>query len=339
MDLRKVLTYVLLVAGVVVLATASSRSLVLAIWNWDNTYKDNRDWYRIYHSPWGDLVAQANMDGMEKFREPKLYSYSRPSHCSGGNVALFIFGDSYTRDIPDSAFCNISNYKNERVTGEFNFVPVAGKKNVLILEMTERNIRSILHSRIDFMQAPAANVSMAGEERKSYGAFVNKNLDYLLFRFNFLNPVKFLKGKMNYTLFERGDGNSVLSDDGRYLFYKPTVLNTGIYSSYAPLHDTEVTYVARKLNNIYTNFRKMGFKEVYLSVIPSPASILQPVGYNRLIPLLQSNPDLRIKVIDIYKPYSSSSHPEAYYRLGDTHWNNNGMHLWLDMVNLELNKY
>lgn len=339
MLLRKVLAYGLLVFGVVAMATASSRTLVLLIWNSDNSNKGKGEWYRIYHSPWGDLVSQANMDGIEKFREPKKYTYNKAAQCGKGNVALFIFGDSYTRDIPDSAFCNISHYENERVTGQFTFKPLTGKKNVLIIEMTERNIRSILHATIDLTQTPPENVSLAGEGRKSYGAFVNKNLDYLLFRFNFLNPVKFLKGRMNYTLFERGDGNTVLSDNGKYLFFRPTVLNEGIYSSYAPLYDTEVVYLAGKLNNIYTNFRKMGFDGVYLSLIPSPASILQPAGYNGLIPSLQSCKGLRPVVIDMYTPFVTSPRPESFYRLGDTHWNDKGMHLWLDKVNEELKKY
>jgi hypothetical protein len=78
---------------------------------------------------------------------------------------------------------------------------------------------------------------------------------------------------------------------------------------------------------------------VYISIIPNPVTLLQPEHYNGLIPRLQKTGLLNgMKMIDIYDAYSKASDPGALYRVGDTHWNNNGMQVWLKTVNAELKK-
>ncbi len=185
----------------------------------------------------------------------------------------------------------------------------------------------------------SSNAADGSDGRKSYNAFINKNLDYLLLNYNCLNSIKFGKAEMNYRLFGRASGNTVISDNGRYLFLRSTVQHYGTYGSYGRLPDTEVQCLTTKLNRIYDHFKNEGFDEVYLSLIPSPATILQPKGYNMFIPSLQAYQALRIPVIDLYTPFKSDPYPESLYRLGDTHWNNKGMHLWIRLVNQRLVKY
>jgi hypothetical protein len=327
------------VVGLLVMMAASSKWFVFAVWNWHNTHGGDREWYMIYHSPWGDLVSQANLDNEKKYLERKNYTYDRPVGCGKGNVALYILGDSYTRDIPDSVFCNVSSLEKSRVTQACTFRPKQGVKNVLIIEMTERYVRELLHVTKDFSTPPPANSSAAGGGVKSYAAFMNRNLEYLLFHFNVMNTIRRSKASLVLNWFGRGSGNSVLSKDRKHLFFKSTVAPNGRFSSYSTVSDSEVVFCVRKMNFIYDHFKAEGFDEIYFSFIPNPATILQPEGYNGLIPRIQMSLSQRVKVFDLFSVFSTSENPDILYRKGDSHWSNYGMHIWIEMVNSELVKY
>ena len=139
--------------------------------------------------------------------------------------------------------------------------------------------------------------------------------------------------------FGRGSGNTVLSKDGKYLLFRSTVSPNGRFSSYSPVSDSEVDFCVRKMNFIYDHFKAEGFDEIYFSFIPNPATILQPEGYNGLIPRIQKSPLLNVKIFDVFSVFSSSTATDILYRKGDTHWSNTGMHIWIDLVNSELVKY
>src|ERR1019366_8307496 len=98
--------------------------------------------------------------------------------------------------------------------------------------------------------------------------------------------------------------------------------------------DTEITHLVDNFNIIYDHYLANGFKEVYLSIIPNSATIVQPEGYNNLIPFIQNNPHLRMKIIDAYTSFKQSA--KLLYLPGDTHWNNAGKQIWVNMVNEKL---
>jgi hypothetical protein len=112
---------------------------------------------------------------------------------------------------------------------------------------------------------------------------------------------------------------------------KETVSKQSRSSSHAELTTVKINNVVIMLNNVYQHYKADGFDEVYLSIIPNPASILQPQLYNGLIPAVQHSPLLQMKCIDIYTPFTKTK--EEVYRHGDTHWNNKGMMMWVDEVN------
>ena len=38
-------------------------------------------------------------------------------------------------------------------------------------------------------------------------------------------------------------------------------------------------------------------------------------------------------MIDVYSAFAGSPDPGKLYRVGDTHWNNNGLQVWIRLVN------
>ena len=165
--------------------------------------------------------------------------------------------------------------------------------------------------------------------------FFNKNINqaiqFNVFDYNFIIPMFEYKAALNYYLFNRASGDAVISNDRKYLLLRQTITKTDATSSYSPLQPNESEHIVDALNKIYDYYKSAGFNEVYLSVVPNPVTILQPVGYNNLIPLVQTNTHLKMKVIDLYAVFKHSD--QDLYWHGDTHWNYTGIKIWLDMVN------
>jgi len=92
----------------------------------------------------------------------------------------------------------------------------------------------------------------------------------------------------------------------------------------------------KKIKDYISADRAKGFDYVFLSIIPSTATILEKnnPGYNRLIPSLYSHPALKIPVIDVYGLFRDT--PIDIFAKGDTHWNAAGFYLWLDKFNAVL---
>ncbi len=144
---------------------------------------------------------------------------------------------------------------------------------------------------------------------------------------------------MTYYLFKRAAGDAVVSDDGSRLFLKETVAENDPQSSYYPFDQRELQEMFRILNLTCAYYKADGFDEVYMSLIPNPASVLQPQHYNGLIPALQQADSLKcMDIIDIYTPFTREPNPGKLFRLGDSHWSNDGIQVWLNTVNAELRK-
>ena len=169
-----------------------------------------------------------------------------------------------------------------------------------------------------------------------FNAHINQNLEYHLFNYNFMIFPRQAKAALNYILFSRASGDVVISDDGSYLFFKPTVAQNGRCSSYSRLLKSETDSIVASLDTLYDRYKQAGFAEVYFSPIPNAATILQPEGYNNLIPAIQNDPKMKMPVIDIYDVFKAYKAPGALYRAGDTHWSNTGTQMWLQLVNTML---
>jgi hypothetical protein len=284
----------------------------------------------------------AYLDKEKEFYEAKDYRFSRPADT--GNIDLYVYGDSYVREVPDSAFGHLSHYHFARRDYEdLTYRLDPHKKNILIIEDAERFIRlyfkyfsifdHVIKENPTSCSGPAKTALLGIKSDFLFNPGINYNLEFNLFGYAFMDPVKLWKASATYRLFGRTCGDVVVSENGQYLFLRQTVEAHDPLSSYEPIGPQEFALLTSHLNTIYEHYKKEGFDEVYLSIIPNPVSILQPQYYNGLIPALQKEPTLQMPVIDVYSLFAGSPDPGRLYRVGDTHWNNNGLQVWIGLVN------
>lgn len=358
--MKKVLAYLCIAFGLGVLAISSSSSVSNKIWSWNNKHFLTDAWWGKHNSRGGGLTSMAYLDDYRKFTEPKYYHFDTARDNGVKNIDLYLWGDSYTEDVPGFAFANTHDYHYRNYVNGMTYLLDTSKINILIFEVSERllldrydnyDIFDRLHKNAS--EAPAgggeAGAAATGDEapvkrksgwviNKNFSAVINKNLEYFIFDYNFINRIRRLKADMNYELYNRASGDVAISENGKYIFYKPTIEPNGFYSIYKPLSEQDIDGVVKKLDDIYDHYRKEGFDAIYFAPIPNTASILQPEGYNGLIPRIEKNPAMKIPCFDVYSIFKNSANPERFFQTGDTHWNNNGMQVWLNMVNEELRK-
>lgn len=323
-------------------------------------------WCKHNNMGGGDLVKLSFLDDIRKFWELKDYRFDKAPDTGKKNIDLYLYGDSYTEDMPDSIFAGVYAYHYGNKLKGLKYTLDTARRNVLVVEITERlaletysgtGIYDILKSNeprnvpqtIATTTAPATVAATAPVPVKkrstlnlvsktNFSQIINTNLEYVLFDYKCINKVRQAKSDMNYSLFHHASGDVAISDNGNYIFYKPTIAQGSPYSIYMPLTDADINNLVSVLNEVYDHYRNEGFAEVYFSVIPNAATILQPAGYNGFIPRLYKSGALKMPVIDIYSIYSTTPNPATLYRMGDTHWNNKGMQIWLGLLNNELRK-
>jgi hypothetical protein len=350
-DVRKIVSIFFIFIGLALLIISSSEHLMKNIIT-ERSALNNC--FGIHQSPGGDLVSISYLDKVKRFQEKYEYKFVKPVDDSGSrNIDLYIYGDSYLMEIPDSAFSSINSYHFCRRSYEdLNYSLDPHKKNILIIEIAERFARSefelqetMRHFKkkqpeISFLRLSAHPVIYAKFlDLEIFSPDINRNLEFNLYGYRFWDQVKFAKASLTYYLFKRAVGDAVVSDDGNRLFLKQTMAENDRLSSYYPIDQKEIHEMFVNLNATYDYYKADGFDEVYLSIIPNPVTILQPLHYNGLIPQLQNPGRLKgMHIIDMYNLFSHDPNPGRLFRIGDTHWSNNGIKLWLKTVNAELKK-
>lgn len=355
--MKSILSYILIIIGIVILYISTSRDVMRIITEKRN---DTDAWWGAHNSmDKGDLVNMAYLDYAEKFHSERGYVFSKPQNDGFEDIDLYLNGDSYTFKIPDSAFRCVNRYEYAWVyLKHIQYKLDTTKRNILILEHAERYV-PIFYSGLDLLKVvysadqgsaydrvaadmPPPELAPPVHEAFSETLFhklfknafndnVNQNIEYNLFNYNFLNMPRLVKATMNYQFFNRASGNVVISKDGNNLYLKETTDANEKGSSYYQLPDAEYNTIVNNMNVLYEHYIAEGFDEVYLAPIPNPVTISEPSGYNELIPRLQQDATLKMKCIDVYSIYKETS--EKIYRPGDSHWNNVGMQLWLEAVN------
>lgn len=264
------------------------------------------------------------------------------------SAQLYILGDSFTEPqrISQSDF-QVSHYQrvswNQQTAGQFQLNP--GKRNILLIETVERHFRQHFTTPIveftiqkDTSRAPGQLKSLTQQiASELHRTDVEERLESTLFSHNWAYWFKELKASLTLSLFERTNTKVSLSGDKKNIFtYMDTDTTNHLVSSFAPLSDRDVSILVDTLNARAAYYQKLGFDEVYFSIIPNKASILetQRTDYNHLIERIQQDPHLKANCLDVYTPFKHF--PTSPYLKSDTHWTCEGQAIWLKLVQQRL---
>lgn len=291
---------------------------------------------------YGDLYRMSNL---AQFKAP-LEQCPVPQNPQAGNTSLIIMGDSFTEKerIEKNHFKGLSSYNRYFITDTVKVKLDTSKRNILIIETVERHFR-------ERFAKPFANLQVSENQpilkKKKVESLKEKILNYevpynterhesILFSSDFFLTFKEWKAWLNWKLFNRLDEKVMLSKDEKHLLYQLDAQPFGINSCFDKISEEEIKLMVENLNLTYQFYKKAGFDEVYLSIIPNKTSILGTnLGeYNHLIERIQKHSDLKMTFFDIYSPYYNSK--KILYEKGDSHWNCEGKQMWLDLVNAKL---
>lgn len=290
---------------------------------------------------YGDLYRLAPLP---QFKLPHTVCPSTDRSSDTASTHLYIIGDSFT----EPQRLNKSDFRVsyfQRVAWGFNqsVQPDPSKRNVLLIESVERHVREHFVQPVrefaveaDTSHNPKRLSSVSQRITEDFHRTdVEERLESALFSHDWAFWLKELKAKLTLDWFGRAYTSVSLSNDKQHVFMhsdtdttKAKVLN----SSFSPLTDREVNALVDSINATAAHYQQLGFDDVYLSLIPNKASILEPNrgAYNHLIERIQASPKLRVPVIDTYAAFSKN--PASVYLKSDTHWTCEGRSIWLDMV-------
>jgi hypothetical protein len=312
--------------------------------------------FNVAHRGLGDLY---NMSFLSAYNMPLEYNL-RKVESKEKEIRLFLFCDSYL----------ISHVEKEHFYGTDSLIKIkwwdnasyqtiekldASKKNILLIEMSERFVRDACVD-LGLMTAPLTfgsdleqqqAVDNSPDEKKDGNAFlndhffnpnINSNLELNLFSYKIFNPIKEIKGDINYKFFHRTNKDVFVDEQNHFLYFKPTVSGDHKTNAFFPMDSAEFSQIVITLNKTKEHYKKHGFDEVYFSFVPNPVSVVNPDlgAYNQLMPFLSNVDSSLFKKIDVYSLFKSN--PKKYYAPNDTHWNSTGLQTWLDVTNTELKR-
>ena len=347
--LQKIFRDFFILFGLAALSASTSRPFMKYVVE----KRDGNKWWSVGSVKGGNLAVLSGLTFLNQF----YCDIRKPIRCAAfrerNNTALYLHGDSYTWSLRDSNFAGLADFHflNRYDGGHYHLD--TSKKNILIIAVTEiwvrkyfsdlRMINEVLdtenplektvipHSPYHALKTNYSSLFSAINIDFFFNKHIAQNLQYNLFNYNFMVGLFESKAAINYYLFDRAAGDVEISKDKKFLFYKTSVSLTDTGSSYFPLLSGEKKLLVNNLNKIYEHYKAEGFNEVYLSMIPNTASIVQPEGYNNLIPLIETDMGLKMKIIDVYYTFKNSERLLFFH--GDSHWNLEGKQKWVDTIN------
>lgn len=256
------------------------------------------------------------------------------------NRILYIIGDSFTADKTfNKAFTGFDNviFLDRR----FPFGPIsidATKQNYLILEFSELNISAYssknspeILSRATAPQAyePVSLISRLGHIL--FNKELNRNIELLLFDDKIFTPFKELKAWANYHFLGRLPKEVTVSTDKSRLLLNTTVDVSSSQSAFRPWSDAAVNGLTQDLAADQQRYLSMGFKKVFLSLIPNAVSVYDSKRstYNHLLERVETKTSL--PVISVYNIFKADK--RNLYSRSDAHWNPLGFEIWVNEAN------
>ncbi len=249
------------------------------------------------------------------------------------NRILYISGDSFLADKSlKGAFAGFDDviFLDRRFPSR-PFKPDSTKENYMVMEFAERNLNVFdLDKPGETGQLPD-KLPTGFFERVNKALFnkdLSRNLELLLFDDKCFTIVKECKAMVNYILFGRTANEVAVSTDRKRLFLNITVDTSSIQSAFRPKSSGDIEKIDHNLDVAKRYYLSMGFKKVFLAVIPNAVSIYDSkrLPYNQLLQRVESSTDL--PVISVYGTFKRD-HRNLFYR-SDAHWNPEGFEIWIN---------
>ncbi|WPU98349.1 hypothetical protein SNE26_20195 [Mucilaginibacter sp. cycad4] len=305
---------------------------------------------------YGDLYGVCFLPQYKFELEPfKQYPY-KPGRLNTNKV-LYIIGDSFLADKTLSgafeAFDHVI-FLDRR----FAFGPIkldTTRQNYLMMEFAERNLNGYdivktdeirwatgeIKSGIKISNSSTPQTSQPSPlslfERLNKIIFnkdLSRNLELILFDNRLVSPFKEVKASLNYKLFDRVANEVVVSSDKKRLLFNITVDTASAQSAFRPKTESGIDSIVNNLDIAKRYYLSIGFKKVFLSVIPNPVSVYDDkrMPYNHLLERVEQNTDLT--VVSLYHIFKADKR-NLFYR-SDSHWNPQGLDIWVNEVNKTL---
>ena len=353
--MRRILSFAVagLFAGIFVLSSNSHWMQALALSRSSINAAVPADKYRF-----GDLYSLCYLPDYKQraFNAADLRPNYVRQKAPGNEVCLYSICDSYLAAflLNDSLLSHARSYQFIRWNTKAKQVCLdSTKHNILVLETVEREVRSMRLQDTAYIYRHLGVVAAPGQETERefepaswisqhvFNKNIEDNLELNLFDYRFFTPIKELKAQFNHRVFNRTSPDVVLSKTRRQLYYAQTVDTTAaVNSSFKQVPDKDIEQVVGNLNRVYRHYRRAGFEQVYLAIMPNPVTILEPhlLTYNQVIPRIQRHPALQMPVIDVYaKLLHNRTRP--IYQVSDSHWAKEGFLLGIAQVDSALATY
>lgn len=271
-----------------------------------------------------------------------------PSHRSSDTASthLYLIGDSFTESqrLSQSDF-RVSHFQRVSWGNQQRIQLDPHKRNVLLIESVERHFRQHLAHPVsefvvekDTIRAGSPKLSLTQRFSEDFHRTdVEERLESTLFSQDWAFWFKELKAALTLNWFDRANTKVSLSQDHTNLFlHLDTDTTLHEVSSFSKLGDQEVNALVDSVNAVAKYYQRLGFDEVYMSIIPNKASILETnrSDYNHLVERIQGNPRLAVPTINIYDSFKRA--PSSPYLKSDTHWTCEGRSIWLEQVRQKL---
>jgi len=301
---------------------------------------------------YGDLFGISFLPSY-KIKLIPFKKYHQSANHLATNKILYIIGDSFLADKTlNGAFDKFDEvvFLDRR----FGFGPIkldSTKQNYLIMEFAELNLVQFDLFKTDEVLLPSAGIKTkinyaanagvskvrvfdSGFNRLGNIIFnkdLSRNLETIIFGDKIFTPFKELKAAINYDLLGRLPKEVAVSTDKKRLLLNSTVDTSSYTSDFRQLTISKLDSIKANLDIANSYYKAIGFKEVYLAIIPNAASVYdyRRRTYNHLIEKVEKvtlSPS-----ISIYNTFLSNK--QNLYSLSDAHWNTDGFELWIKKAN------
>jgi hypothetical protein len=304
---------------------------------------------------YGDLYGLCFLPQYKFLLEPFKTYPGNDKKPATSNI-LYIIGDSFLADKTlAGAFDKFDNviFLDRR----FQFGPIkldTTKNNYLMMEFAERNLvdydlaktpeiewpqKNIRTKNLNdaTIPQPASTLPTSLPDRVGNILFnkdLSRNLEIILFYNKIFTPVKEFKAWINYKLTGWLPKEVAVSTDKKRLLMNVTVDTTYRQSAFRQISDKEVETISNNLDSAQNYYKSIGFKKVFLSVIPNPVSIYDAkrMNYNHLLQRIEKSN--KFPVNSLFNKYKAED-KNLYYR-SDGHWNPYGLDIWVKTTNATL---